>query len=291
MKFAYLIMAHDNEAQLIKLLKLLDYPENDIYLHLDVKRKSLFDQLALAKVVKRAKIYIYSRYKIYWADISQTKCQFFLLSQATKEYHDYYHLISGCDLPLKSQRHIIDFFEMHKGKEFVHFESDEYCSKLICRRFHFFNSLINKSENLNVVNFMRRLDKQSLCLQQKLKIERKFYCGANWFSITHRLATDLVKCKKKMLRKIMFTISSDEYVLQTYIKKNYKKYDLFYVKSDDNYISIMRKIDWERGNPYVWREKDYYELITSPYLFARKFDEKIDEKIIRLIYDYLRKDR
>ena len=37
MKFAYLIMAHDNMEQLLSLIKLLDWPENDIYLHIDKK--------------------------------------------------------------------------------------------------------------------------------------------------------------------------------------------------------------------------------------------------------------
>ena len=36
-------------------------------------------------------------------------------------------------------------------------------------------------------------------------------------------------------------------------------------------IGSMRYIDWERGNPYVWQEKDTDELLSSPYLFARKF--------------------
>lgn len=38
MKFAYLIMAHNNPSQLEVLLKLLDNSENDIYLHIDKKK-------------------------------------------------------------------------------------------------------------------------------------------------------------------------------------------------------------------------------------------------------------
>lgn len=37
MKQAYLIMAHDDIPLLKKLIGLLDYPDNDIYLHLDKK--------------------------------------------------------------------------------------------------------------------------------------------------------------------------------------------------------------------------------------------------------------
>ena len=46
----------------------------------------------------------------------------------------------------------------------------------------------------------------------------------------------------------------------------------------------MRKIDWSRGGPYVWRKEDFEELIDSDCMFARKFDEKIDLEIIDLLY-------
>lgn len=49
----------------------------------------------------------------------------------------------------------------------------------------------------------------------------------------------------------------------------------------------MRLIDWGRGRPYIFRSEDYEELINSPYLFARKFDENIDGQIIQRLYDYI----
>lgn len=49
----------------------------------------------------------------------------------------------------------------------------------------------------------------------------------------------------------------------------------------------MRLTDWNRGNPYVFRNEDYEELVQSKYIFARKFDEKIDEKIIDRLYEHI----
>lgn len=37
MKFAYLIMAHNEPYVLEKLIRMLDYPDNDIYIHIDEK--------------------------------------------------------------------------------------------------------------------------------------------------------------------------------------------------------------------------------------------------------------
>ena len=89
MIFAYLIMAHDNEEQLYILIDALDYRENDIYLHIDKKCNLNISTFS----TKNAKLHIYKCFSVYWGGISQTKCQFFLLNEAIKEYHDYYHLI------------------------------------------------------------------------------------------------------------------------------------------------------------------------------------------------------
>ena len=105
MKFAYLIMAHDNKEQLRKLLQLLDCEENEIYLHIDKKSK-LHDMQDLHNDLHFASLHIYSLYKVYWGDISQTKCELFLIGQAVQKYHDYYHLLSGHDMPIKSNKYI-----------------------------------------------------------------------------------------------------------------------------------------------------------------------------------------
>ena len=46
----------------------------------------------------------------------------------------------------------------------------------------------------------------------------------------------------------------------------------------------MRDIDWKRGRPYTRRNTDFDELMASDYLFARKFDEQIDDQIVYKIY-------
>lgn len=52
-------------------------------------------------------------------------------------------------------------------------------------------------------------------------------------------------------------------------------------KSFDNQrMDIVRAIDWHRGYPYIYRLEDYQMLKESNCLFARKFDENVDEEII-----------
>lgn len=48
----------------------------------------------------------------------------FLLEQAYIEGYDYYHIISGVDLPLKNNKEIDLFFEENKGKEFILYDNN-----------------------------------------------------------------------------------------------------------------------------------------------------------------------
>ena len=52
----------------------------------------------------------------------------------------------------------------------------------------------------------------------------------------------------------------------------------------------VRLIDFDRGknsSPYTFKKDDYDELVNSNFLFARKFDENVDKKVVDLIYNYV----
>lgn len=123
MRFAYLIMVHDSMEQLKILLHLLDHEENDIYLHID--KKSDIQEADCIGLVSKAGIHAYKKISVYHSDISLSECELFLLREAVKQKHDYYHLISGHDLPLRKHSEIVAFFEANKGKQFIHFASEE----------------------------------------------------------------------------------------------------------------------------------------------------------------------
>ena len=285
MQFAYLIMAHKNQRQLLLLLQLLDHIENDIFLHID-KKSSCFDFNIIKNHLHYAKIHIYNKFDIRWAGISQTKCQVFLLKEATQTFHDFYHLISGEDLPIKKHHDILAFFSKNKNKEFIHFESKDYTIKSNYTYYHFSN--LNRRD-YKTSNLLLSFEKRSIIWQKNMGINRKFYSGANWFSITHKLAIDFCENSDFMLKQVRWTISSDECILQTFVRVYSKsRYDFYKTpNSPDDYSGTARLIDWKRGGPYVWRQKDFNEIINSDRMFARKFDENIDCEIIKNVVKYV----
>lgn len=66
---AYLIMAHCNQWQLEQLLRCLDYEDNDIYIHLDSKFKTVNID-GLKKICKKSRMYMTKRTDVRWGVVS-----------------------------------------------------------------------------------------------------------------------------------------------------------------------------------------------------------------------------
>jgi len=285
MKHAYLIIAHKNDYTFNTLLNLLDDERNDIFIHMDKKNTEYqFDKIA--KNVKKSNIYeVICRSNVVWGDYSQIATELSLLELATKKNkYDFYHLLSGEDLPVKNQDYIHHFFDENKGKEFIRFESTCFLHSERVHQYHFFQRLIGKPESHP---YLYSLEHHFLQLQKKIGIRRnksiQFQKGTNWFSITDDLAREVVNKKIWIKHVFKFTRCCDEVFLQTIVNKSKFEERLYHKEYDNDPHAIMRLIDWERGTPYIFRNIDKDMLKRTDMLFARKFDCSIDKEIIDYI--------
>lgn len=293
MKHAYLIIAHNDFELLEKLIKLLDYEDNDIYIHIDKKVKS-FDFEYFKKIVKKSNLYFTRRISVYWGTFSQIESEYILLEEAIKKKYAYYHLLSGVDLPLKSQQEIHSFFDKSK-KEFVCFSDFENNKEDILDRIRRYNFFVAKTRNKDIKGRIYSKLWWSLNkLQKRLKIERNINMdikyGPNWFSITHELATYVVSKKDFVFSNFTYTYCCDEIFLQTLVY-NSKFFNNLYSYNDVPHKQNQRYVDWKRGNPYTFKYDDYDELMNSGVCFARKFSTKLDDVIINKIYNKLQKNK
>lgn len=120
-RHAYLIMCHTNFDQLNILLDLLDDKRNDLYLHIDKKSKGYSIDDIKSHAVK-SELFFVKPMRVNWGGDSQIKLEIKLLAEATKIPHEYYHLLSGMDLPLKTQEEIHAFFSGNSGYDYVSLE-------------------------------------------------------------------------------------------------------------------------------------------------------------------------
>lgn len=293
-KHAYLIIAHNEFDILESLIEVLDEERNDIYIHIDLKSK-LSEKEQSKFTVNKSSIYFINRTSINWGGYSQIQCEIELLKAATKRTYSYYHLLSGVDFPLKNQNEIHNFFEKNHGKEFVHFDRKSIQKSTLTRIefYYFFQDIVFFSKNKWTGFIRRKINSFFIYIQKKIKINRlisndiTYMKGANWFSITNEFATYVVSKENWISKTFRNTLCADEMFLQTLLYNSKFKNNLYFKKLNNDYLSIMRYIDWEKGNPYTWRAEDFNILKESPYLFARKFSSRIDSKIIDDLKNYL----
>lgn len=289
-KHAYLLIVHEYTFVLETLLKCIDAENNDIFIHID--RKAKYFPIELCKEnIKKSKFIIVPGIEVHWGGYSQIQSELILLKNALKQgKYQYYHLLSGSDLPLRPQVEIHRFFDDNNGKEFVRFESDHF-GHADRVKYYFLSEKFNEKRKNNPHGMEEMIVKASIRAQHLLGVSRnhsvKFQKGTNWFSITDEFAHYVVS-KEEWIRSVFHhTFCADEIFLQTLLLNSDFKDNLYYPVFDNNPQAIMRYIDWERGNPYTFRKDDFDDLIQSGMMFARKFSEKTDRDIIQMIYEYV----
>ncbi len=294
-KHAYLILAHKNFGQLRKLVELLDDERNDIFVHVDAKARD-FRPEDWKGVTKKSKlIFLPERIKVNWGGVSIMRSELALLKRAVAEdRYDYYHLLSGMDLPIKTQDEIHAFFDSHKGYEFINLWEFK---KSTLSRFRYF-TIFPEGEGKFRTRIVNHIFK-GLQMAVGFRINRgvDFRFGSQWFSITDGLARYVVG-KEEWLEKVFrHTSTCDEIFLPTLVASSPFKDRLFVKEAVKNQKEVnranMRFIDWTRGesirHPWVFRADDMALLESVEHLWARKFDETVDSEIIDRIYDKLKR--
>lgn len=300
MRHAFLIIAHNNWNQLKKLIRLLDAENHDIYIHIDKKSKD-FNKKEFLNITRKSKFYIFQEYEVFWGGFSQVQVETCLFEKAHALKYDYYHLISGADLPLKSNKEIDAFFEQHKGTEFILYDEDKLKNDPeITRRakyYHFLQNYRRRYTQKWKNEFFTFLERISLVAQIVFRVNRvknldwTIKYGSNWVSITDDLVTEILKQKEKIQRVFSCTNCADELFVQT-VAHNCGFKNRIYVP-ECGMAENVRFIDWSRGkngNPYTFRKQDEELLMKNSNFFARKFSETVDSDIIQCIYTKIEKE-
>lgn len=271
-------MAHDNPDVLLALLSALDDERNDIFLHVDARASRLFRQMEKWQPLHAGFTLLPEPVEVCWGDISQVEAEYRLFEAASvgREYSRL-HLLSGTDLPIKSQNFIHAFFDSHPSCEFVEFWNATVhmrdLRRKVTRRYLFTRHLRDKATAAHLLtaplrNFFLILQKIS---GYRRSCEVEFHKGPNWVSITPVLCKLLLSKKEWVMRRMKQTLCPDEIFLQTILWNSPLKANIYSAPAGCS--PAMRRIDWQRGSPYVWQSCDKAELAAAPELFARKFTD------------------
>lgn len=140
----------------------------------------------IRRAAGKSKVCFVDRVDVRWGDYSVVEAELKLLRAAVAENYQYFHLISGMDLPLKPQAEIHAFFDRHIGKEFIQFLDDE-CTKKAQIRIKYYWPFQGKPETRRERSPLFIIQRRFIGLQRLIGIIRcrKYTArtGAQWFSV------------------------------------------------------------------------------------------------------------
>ena len=280
MKHAYLILAHSDIPLLATLVSCLDDSRNDIYIHWDMKSgetpllKTAFSRLYLLE----------ERVSVNWAGFSMVEAEYLLFKTAIANGpYAYYHLLSGADLPIKSQDHIHSACERLDGTEFIAFAQAPQ-SEIDFRVQHRFLF----PEDFKTKNILKRglrflyLKVQDLIQTKKTDIPvRK---GSQWCSLTQDFVEYLLSKEPDVKQLFNRTFAPDELFVQTVCANS--TFMARVHKADSEFEGSMRFIKWQEGQLLPLSMDDFPALQASDRWFARKFSSA-DKELISCIQNLI----
>lgn len=288
-KHAYLIIAHHHFDMLKNLIRTLDSENADFYIHINTSVKDV-DLTEIRSAAEKSRVKAYQKYRITWGADTQILCELFLMEQAAKGKYDYYHLLSGVDIPLRTGREIEAFFEGQE-KSFLEVKQEKDLSGTLDRvRYYYplqrFIGRQKKSRGFAAA-LLDQLDYESQKIQKMLGIDRTkdapfAYCrGGNWFSVRHDVIAYALGNRRMILKYFGQSMTADELFLQSVVMSS--------PLADTVIRDNLRLVDWQRTehggcSPHTFTMADYDMLVNSDRLFARKFDPDIDREIVDAMY-------
>ena len=268
MKHAYLILAHGQWELLDILLDCIDDERNDIFVHIDAK----VGRLPELHTEKAGLFILDKRVDVRWGDVSVVEAEYVLFEHAVAHGpYAYYHLLSGADLPLKTQDYIHSFCKENQGKEFIGYTLTSITPEVErkARRWHLFPRQF-KSRNL----LIKAVRAGFLRLQELFGIRRNrnvdFKKGSQWVSVTDDMARCFIDNKDWVMKTFTHTFCADEMVFHTLCWMSPLRSNIWCTTDDAR--GCMRAIGWHDGCLNDWSPADYDTLAKSDALFARKFN-------------------
>lgn len=266
-RHAYLIMAHNEPQLLDALLKALDNERNDIYLHIDAKAG--FDCASYQPVFSKVH-YIQNRIDGRWGDFSLVEIEFALIRAAVQlGQYSHFHLLSGVDLPVKSQVFIHDYCNAHPQTLFIGYAQNVTNSELAWRSQHRFLYSRSFKSGSTIKKITRALVARIQSLVKYTRYPLTVKKGSQWWSITSDFAKYLLDNEQQIRHYFQGTYCPDEMVIQTLCWNSPFRHKICSVT--DEFHGCKRYIPWHNGSLMPFTDHDFTLMQHPDFWFARKF--------------------
>lgn len=278
MKVVYAIICHKVTNPLLHTVKYLSsFEENIVLIHVD-KKSELKDFL----VLKDDNVHLIpNRLDVTWGTLSLTRATLELMSFSLHFQYDFFFLLSGDDIPLKSNSKIIELLSNFPDCNFISFDKNMTYKTIEGRvKYNYPNAYYQRNTKLS-----RRVKMKFFRLTRDVFYKNKglesneyrlphLYKGTNWFGLkvdTIKYILGYISANQWFLELFEKSFASDEIVFHTIIKTNPK---LKIFRNDDYPIPSLRYIDWSGPvAPKILKQEDMFKMEASKCFFARKISE------------------
>lgn len=290
----YFILVHKKPAQLKELITLLQDGKSFFFIHLDKNvALNLFEsiqQMERCYFINKREQSRWGGFGIVQATLNgMTEIQEFMeANHGTENYHCI--LLSGEDLPLKTNEKIHDFLENKQERSFIHhwklpyekwwngglfrFESLYVFDYNKHPKVHFWLNKIIRKSKLDFLFPINRIKKKHPDLD--------LYGSSQWMILSKKLMKSTVDKSNdnQQLKKLFkYVLLSDELYIITLIQ-NFIKDENVLIQNCPTHLIIFKDVN---PNPQFLSIEDIQNNNKETTLFARKFDNAINGDAIAYI--------
>lgn len=265
---AYLILVHRLPDQFKKLFTAIYESTNFYLIHIDKKASQEIGEDVRNFLNPYPNVHILDSENVVWGGYSMVQAELdgmkYLLNMNAQ--WDYFINLSGQDYPLKSQKIIREFLSRNNGKSYIKIADQEKSRPETMNRIeNYFEELEDKiSDKTHKRNFMKDVTP---------------YIGGQWMILTRdccEFMTSSIEVKK-FEDYYLNTLIADESFFQTVLMNTSFTGTLV----DDDKRAIIWIPDGDiKLRPKTFTKTDLDFLQKGNHLFARKFDDNVDNNII-----------
>ena len=275
MRLAYLIIAHQQPEQLAQMLYCIQHPDN-VYLVMPDSKGLTGSEPALQAVVRRhPNVFIAPARDMRWASWSLMQARLDGIRELLARPEPWEVLInlSGQDFPLKSQEEIRAFFAANEGRNFLDIvEPEKAWNDPYARiqRIRLEPPFMKSGWNVPKL----RIDRWSRHLGQA-----RYVGGRPYMALTRSFCQHLIESSHlpRWVKALRHGYRPVEVLPHSFIMNS--------PHADTVENRLLHEEDWGAGgsHPKVFTLADRERLERSDKLFARKFDSRQDNEILRVL--------
>lgn len=278
-RLAYVVLMHKNPSQVGRLLRQLTTERTTFLVHVDRRAGARVYSEMKRYAADIPRVHFLRRRRCFWAGFGMVRATLDALAYVVRSDTpaDHVVLISGQDYPLRYGDEIESFFGEHPGRSFI-------SGRPMCEAW--------KGKGLWRIDMWHRVSYNKLHL--RVPWQRRIpgcvtpYGGEAWVSLSAaaaRYVVDFVRTNPRFVRFFKHVLHPDEIFFHTILMNSPLRESVV----NDH----LRYIDWNApgavDHPATLRSPDFETLIQSHSLFARKFDVTVDETILDLLDEHLKK--